>query len=75
MTFRKKKFEKKLYHVNQQQKYNKLFYDRALDRGQFQFAAVTVLSAPYAVNLFILFLDGHTKVGEDGIFLYKERGD
>ena len=48
MTFRKKMLKKKLYHVNQHQKYYKLcfdnfsvwrlfFFDRALDRGQVEF--------------------------------------
>ena len=48
MTFRTKILKKKLYHVNQHQKYYKLcfenfsvwrlfFFDRALDRGQVEF--------------------------------------
>ena len=46
MTFRTKVLKKKLYNVNQHQKYYKLFgqlfstttfFDRALDRGQVQF--------------------------------------
>ena len=48
MTFRMKILKKKLYHVNQRQKYYKLcfdnfslrqlfYFDRALDRGQVEF--------------------------------------
>ena len=48
MTFKTKILNKKVYHVNQHQKYYKLcfdnfslqrllFFDRALDRGQLQF--------------------------------------
>ena len=48
MTFRTKILKKKLYHVNQHQKYYKLcfnnfslrqlfYFDRALDRGQVEF--------------------------------------